>query len=275
MSRKLTNTTVRVGYYNGDRYDHQLGLDNASRTTAFAKIYAKSEAPKAKAKTQMCRSIVQGGGCRFGDRCTYAHAESELVKQECAFGDTCRTMNSKTNPCKFSHTKSFVPAPAKKVDLVDEVKAREERLAAEKAAAIAKAKQEAEEVKRSQLVITLDDSDDENEISDGEEGDTQLAISEEEDEETKAMLRLAEEDPAYAEPSQQFQGWKCDSMGPVDTSEGWIGQQPYQQIIERQQLIIQQQQEHIDALVQHLHIPCVPVYITPFQAAQCFGVPSC
>ena len=40
-------------------------------------------------KTQICRSILTGGKCTYGDVCCYAHNKEELVTRPCTFGDTC------------------------------------------------------------------------------------------------------------------------------------------------------------------------------------------
>lgn len=112
----------RLGYYQGKKYDETKGVDNARRTTAFAKLYDKSVAVSAKTKTQMCRSVGSGFPCRFGDKCSFAHNKDELKKQKCAFGTACRTRYSKTNPCRFDHSEEITPEAARQASLAQEVK---------------------------------------------------------------------------------------------------------------------------------------------------------
>lgn len=72
-----------------------------------------TEPKNAKSKTMMCRNILNHGTCKFGDSCSYAHHESELVtKREmpsnyktklctsyhehgwCHFGERCQFLHS-------------------------------------------------------------------------------------------------------------------------------------------------------------------------------------
>ena len=137
MSSRSRNQS-RLGAYRGANYDASKGLDNACRTTAFAVIYDKAVATQAKTKTAMCRSILAGKPCRFGDRCSYAHSKDELKVQKCAFGVRCRTRHSKTNPCRFDHTEEVQPAPAPRPTLAQEVKAAWEEEDARIEAAVAR-----------------------------------------------------------------------------------------------------------------------------------------
>jgi len=130
-------STSRLGYYQGNKYDEVKGVENARRTTAFANLYDKTSSLAAKTKTQMCRSVASGTPCRFGDRCSFAHSQSELKVRKCAFGTACRTRYSKTNPCRFDHSEDITPEAARNVTLAQEVKSfwDEEKLLEQAAAA--------------------------------------------------------------------------------------------------------------------------------------------
>jgi hypothetical protein len=112
----------RLGYYQGKKYDETKGVENARRTTAFAKLYDKSESSAAKSKTQMCRSTILGTPCKFGNKCSFAHSKEELKTVKCAFGTACRTRCSKTNPCRFDHSEEVTPEAARQKTLAQEVK---------------------------------------------------------------------------------------------------------------------------------------------------------
>lgn len=129
--------TFRLGYYQGTKYDETRGIENARRTTAFAKLYDKAESSASKSKTQMCRSISSGIPCRFGDKCSFAHSKEELKVRKCAFGTACRTRYSKTNPCRFDHSEEITPEVAKSAKLAQEVKSfwEEEQLLEQAASA--------------------------------------------------------------------------------------------------------------------------------------------
>ena len=55
---------------------------------------------KAKYKTELCRSWIQGI-CEFGDKCTFAHGSSELRNKEHL------TVNYRTKKCKQFHEQGF------------------------------------------------------------------------------------------------------------------------------------------------------------------------
>lgn len=48
-------------------------------------------------KTEMCRNMLQTGTCKYGDDCSYAHHESELVAK------THLPSNYKTKICSQFH----------------------------------------------------------------------------------------------------------------------------------------------------------------------------
>ena len=55
---------------------------------------------KAKYKTEICRSWVQGF-CEFGEKCTFAHGQNELRNKEYL------TVNYRTKKCKQFHEQGF------------------------------------------------------------------------------------------------------------------------------------------------------------------------
>ena len=236
------STQSHLGFYNGHHYHHNLGIENAERTTAFASINDKSSANKIKSKTKLCRSVEQGIPCKYGSKCTYAHSASELVQQECAFGETCRTRFSKTNPCKFAHTKRFVPEPAKNPNLAEEVRLREE--ARIKALVEEKKKREeeislllAEEEKRKQrdlFVINLEEEEEkDNEVDEIDEVDEillsslddleeKISVEDEIEDESIKMTKVCDETKiTYISGSTitQFKGWSGNALSPVQISQ--------------------------------------------------------
>lgn len=211
------NSADRLGIFTGRRYNHSLGLENASRTTAFALIENKGVAAKAKGKTQLCKSVSQGTVCRYGKSCTYAHSQSEIVKQECAFGSRCKSRHSKTNPCRFDHTTDFTPAPASNPHLATEVRKQEEEKAVARAALKAEEDRisEARTVAKAALmikvaaakaaykaansfIITFNDED----YGDEEEEEEEI---EEEIKETEKEKQDREYDASYSSMMEEFE----------------------------------------------------------------------
>jgi hypothetical protein len=283
-SRSRKSSSVRLGFYRGEHYDDTLGRMNASRTTAFAAIYDKAADAKNKIKSQMCRFIQRGRTCPFGDKCTYAHTKEELVLPKCAFGDTCRTKNSKTNPCKYAHPKPFVPVPAEKVDAADTLKAGfEKRKAAMDAPAAAPTAES--------FIITFGDDDKENE--DNEDNEEEMATptsspssspsSSPTNDEDEAIQRFCEEQAhripvTFERAPQPFQGWDCPALGPVPADAQYL-ENPFGAsrgaIFEMEETdaarVIQEQQSYIAHLEQQLaalNTPSIPMMLSPAQLAQ-------
>jgi hypothetical protein len=270
----------KLGFYNGEKYHHSLGLENAVRTTAFAQIYSKSKASVTKSKTQMCRSISRGFVCKFGDKCSYAHSETELVKQECAFGDSCRTKNSKTRPCQYAHTKNFTPAPAAKPDLAKETKVKEDEMEVlrkeEKRIRREKRRQE-NLANRASMVISLDDdSDDETEepatlIDPILSVPAKDPIVDPEEEEMARYFNRQTDSMNDLQPEGQLQENQPGLDFQLETSQVNQSQDMQQSISDHQHMIILDQQKHINMLNHQLHTPCIPIVISPFQYSILFG----
>lgn len=146
-------------------------LENARRTTAFVAIYNKANSMQTKAKTQMCRSIQQGIPCKFGSRCSYAHNKEELKVQKCAFGTTCKTRYSKTNPCQFDHTEEHTPEPASRPTLAQEMKSRWEQEEIQIQALITKFNANRPKLEPFLIDLSEDDQETDCEESDCEESD--------------------------------------------------------------------------------------------------------
>jgi hypothetical protein len=53
----------------------------------------KTEEPKKKEKTQMCRSVKEKTKCPHKSNCRYAHNFDELVVSLCGFNEKCRGVN--------------------------------------------------------------------------------------------------------------------------------------------------------------------------------------
>lgn len=136
-------------------------LESARRTTAFVSIYNKPEAARAKVKTQMCRSIQNGIPCKFGSKCSFAHSKEELRVQKCAFGTTCKTKNSKTNPCRYDHSEEYTPEPAERFSLAQEMKTYWEQEELQAEAIVTKFR--ATRPKLEPFIIDISDDEPENE----------------------------------------------------------------------------------------------------------------
>lgn len=205
-------------------------LETACRTTAFVSIYNKSESKKEKTKTQMCRSIQSGIVCKFGSKCTYAHSKEELRVQKCAFGTTCKTRYSKTNPCQFDHNDEYTPAPAERYELVQEMKSYWEQEELRMQEIVAKFKDS--QRKLEPFLINLSDADEEDEESENvkvnlkviipKNNDPDIRIINEPnyiDEEMKQILALAKfKVPRITinNTMNLFEGGKPYSSSPMD-----------------------------------------------------------
>jgi hypothetical protein len=64
-------------------------------------VHNKIFTSKNNVKTRMCKNIVEKGECPFGDKCRFAHSESEIRKAPCAFQKNCKNKN-----CPYSHDDS-------------------------------------------------------------------------------------------------------------------------------------------------------------------------
>jgi CCCH-type zinc finger len=137
-------------------------LKTACRTTAFVAIYDKSKSKKEKSKTQMCRSVQNGIVCKYGSRCTYAHSKEELKVQKCAFGTTCKTKYSKTNPCRFDHSEEHTPAPAERYELAQEMKSYWEQEDARVQEIVTKYRESQPKPEPFLIDLSEDDNEDEN-----------------------------------------------------------------------------------------------------------------
>lgn len=49
--------------------------------------------------TKMCKSALGGFKCKYGDKCQFAHSSNELVLVPCRFGQSCKNCNN----CMFLH----------------------------------------------------------------------------------------------------------------------------------------------------------------------------
>mmetsp|Transcript_23908 Transcript_23908/g.36585 ORF Transcript_23908/g.36585 Transcript_23908/m.36585 type:complete len:111 (-) Transcript_23908:322-654(-) len=56
-----------------------------------------------KLKTELCKSWMESGTCKYGDKCAFAHGEAELQKKKHV------ASRYKTKPCQAFHEKLFCP----------------------------------------------------------------------------------------------------------------------------------------------------------------------
>ncbi len=88
------------------------GVFNSRRTTVFSQLSNKRLVSGNKNKSKMCKSIIDGTVCKFGNTCAFAHSESEIIRPTCLFGIACKT---KGTTCKFDHSKDIVPPTVNEV----------------------------------------------------------------------------------------------------------------------------------------------------------------
>lgn len=62
----------------------------------------KSQINSGRYKTELCRQYIENGGCKYGDKCQFAHGISDLK-------DVNRHPKYKTDYCKTFHSKGFCP----------------------------------------------------------------------------------------------------------------------------------------------------------------------
>jgi len=92
--------------------DASTGADSCD-VKKFAKNFERTKEYKKKQKTEMCKNWEMKGACKWGNKCSYAHGEHELVKKThlpknymtrscdtfhkdgiCSFGKRCQFMHS-------------------------------------------------------------------------------------------------------------------------------------------------------------------------------------
>lgn len=62
----------------------------------------KSQINSGRYKTELCRQFVENGGCKYGDKCQFAHGSPDLK-------DVNRHPKYKTDYCRTFHSKGFCP----------------------------------------------------------------------------------------------------------------------------------------------------------------------
>ena len=63
--------------------------------------------------TKMCKSVMSGFNCKYGDKCQFAHAINELVLVPCRFAQSCKREN-----CHFTHPKETKESYCVRVGIV-------------------------------------------------------------------------------------------------------------------------------------------------------------
>lgn len=62
----------------------------------------KSQINSGRYKTELCRQFVENGGCKYGDKCQFAHGSPDLKEVN-------RHPKYKTDYCRTFHSKGFCP----------------------------------------------------------------------------------------------------------------------------------------------------------------------
>ena len=63
---------------------------------------SKSQINSSRYKTELCRQFIENGGCKYGEKCQFAHGMDDLK-------DVNRHPKYKTDYCKTFHSKGFCP----------------------------------------------------------------------------------------------------------------------------------------------------------------------
>ena len=94
--------TSRIAELRGERPRPRSdgGVDE-ERSLAFDKLGNKEELSRDLAKTRLCHSVASGNPCPHGERCRFAHSQSELVLATCFFGGRCRFVKWGQNQQKW------------------------------------------------------------------------------------------------------------------------------------------------------------------------------
>ena len=92
--------TSRIAELRGRRQPIHGGVDD-ERSLAFDKLGNKEELSRDLTKTRLCLSVSSGKPCPHGERCRFAHYQSELVTNNCFFGGRCRFVKWGENQQKW------------------------------------------------------------------------------------------------------------------------------------------------------------------------------
>ncbi|KAL0222699.1 hypothetical protein P9112_002089 [Eukaryota sp. TZLM1-RC] len=92
-----------------------------SRSKNTKNVVERKIAQQVLYKTEMCRLLIEKGHCSFGDRCNFAHCESELRPKICHpkfKSDKCRSFHEDGycpygSRCRFDHSSRHSSAPTK------------------------------------------------------------------------------------------------------------------------------------------------------------------
>ena len=111
FTKKSTRFTVSSSLISSLKAKHRI--NDEKREKALGEINDESKRGQRLKKTQMCRSVNSRNKCPHGQKCRYAHKESELEIAECAFGSGCRLVQYRNNVyhsigsriCQFIHPK--------------------------------------------------------------------------------------------------------------------------------------------------------------------------
>jgi len=99
---------------------HQNNMNNANNSSSHKNLFLinnnnnngisvnnsetsqKNQINTGRYKTELCRQFIENGGCKYGDKCQFAHGAPDLK-------DVNRHPKYKTDYCKTFHSKGFCP----------------------------------------------------------------------------------------------------------------------------------------------------------------------
>ncbi len=80
-----------------------INTSSSSKSSDSGQIQLqKSQTNSGRYKTELCRQFVENGGCKYGDKCQFAHGSPDLK-------DVNRHPKYKTDYCRTFHSKGFCP----------------------------------------------------------------------------------------------------------------------------------------------------------------------
>jgi hypothetical protein len=100
FKRSKTNPAMDSDEVHSDASTSADSFD-AKKISSKNNNFERAREYKKKQKTEMCKNWEMKGFCRWGNRCSYAHGEHELVKK------THLPKNYMTRPCETFHKDGF------------------------------------------------------------------------------------------------------------------------------------------------------------------------
>lgn len=95
-------TKAMLQLQNQNIYNKNLLLNCIQSSTNSIRDEQKNHINSGRYKTELCRQFIENGGCKYGDKCQFAHGKTDLK-------DVNRHPKYKTDYCKTFHSKGFCP----------------------------------------------------------------------------------------------------------------------------------------------------------------------